>query len=270
MNKAQFEVDILVDGKPVKQFFHKTNHFIEAKIGSSYSVRIKNNSYSRALAVVTVDGLNVISGLPQGNERGLGYIVSARDSLTIEGFRKNLQEVGSFEFCKKEESYCNEQGLAGNNGVIGVRIYNEKPSNTVIYNNIIPFHKTPPLYVPPFDSYPYMSWSDNTSYSNSDGPDITVNCVIKNNDNPCRETRGIHFSSDCLVSMDVGTTWGKKINSGAFTSEFEAEDSFVEFIIYYNSRKNLEKMGIPFKKETVIALPKAFCNFATPPKNWNG
>ena len=254
MNKAQFEVDILVDGKPVKQFFHKTNHFIEAKVGSSYSVRIKNNSYARALAVVTVDGLNVVSGLPQGNERGIGYIVSARDSLTVDGFRKNLQEVGSFEFCKKEESYCNEQGLAGNNGVIGVRIYNEKPSHTTWFD-IPPYTCTnyPPVIIQQLDTIDryhqiYCSDSNDTRSLPND----------------------VYFSSNCSVPMDVGTTWGKKINSGASTCGFEAEDSFVEFVIYYNSRKNLEKMGIPFKKETVIALPKAFGNFATPPKNWIG
>ena len=259
MNKAQFEVDILVDGKPVKQFFHKTNHFIEAKVGSSYSVRIKNNSYSRALAVVTVDGLNVVSGLPQGNERGIGYIVSARDSLTVDGFRKNLQEVGSFEFCKKEESYCNEQGLAGNNGVIGVRIYNEKPSHLTWFE--IPkgdYYKYPPLetpWTPLYDTYPQITCQQN---------EIPITDCLRSIN--CKSA----FTSSSSVPMDVGTTWGKKINSGAFTAEFEAEDSFVEFIIYYNSRNNLEKMGIPFKKETVIALPRAFGNFATPPKNWIG
>ena len=125
------QVEISVNGKPVKQYTHQNNIYIEARAGTEYTIKVKNDAYQRKLAVITVDGLNVITGKPQVDGIGQGYIVGSRDAITIRGFRQDMETVGAFKFCKKSGAYCNEQGLKGNNGVIGVRIYDEDMASSL-------------------------------------------------------------------------------------------------------------------------------------------
>lgn len=155
-------VEITVNGKPIKQYSHKGNTYIEAKIGTEYNIRIKNDSHRRKLAVVTVDGLNVITGQPHSaNDIGEGYIVGAYDSFDIKGFRKDMNSVGAFKFCQSGKSYCNEQGLKGNNGVIGVRIYDQKV-NEIVFGNTRPKH---PFYWGGEDSSAPMRWNYDVIYT---------------------------------------------------------------------------------------------------------
>ena len=127
------QVEVLVNNSPVRQHNHNGNTYIEARAGTEYSIKIKNSDHNRKLVVITVDGVNVITGEPQPESIGQGYIVRAYDSLDIKGFRKDMSSVGAFKFCKSGGSYCNEKGLKGNNGVIGVRIYDEKVVPLIYY-----------------------------------------------------------------------------------------------------------------------------------------
>lgn len=244
------KVDIKVNGKSVDQYEHNDCTFIEAREGTEYSISVRNNSYKRKLAIVTVDGLNVITGEPQGNDNKNGYVINAHDVLEIKGFRQDMNSVGTFKFCKKGASYCNEKGLKGNNGVIGVRVYDEKSA-----------------------AFLYSSW--NSSSNSPFGDYICADRQTKSND-PATVYRSSVSTSFVTVStqdddsFDIGTTWGKKVKDSAVEVSFEPEVDFDETIIYYDTRINLEKMGINFKKEKQISMPKAFGNFAKPPKGWNG
>jgi len=242
-------VDIKVNGKEVAQYEHNDQIFIEAREGTEYSITVKNNTHLRKLAVVTVDGINVLNGKVQGNEAGNGYIINAWNSIDINGFRKDTNTVGAFKFCKKESSYCNEKGLSGNNGVIGVRLYDE----AIIW-----------------------TYSSN-AYFNQKTPDYI--CTSSFSSNTSDQTRGEHYKSSGPIkrqklttssddSFKLGTTWGKKINDSVKVVDFNVGTTFEEFIIYYDTRKNLEEMGITFKKEKQVSLPQAFGGFATPPDGW--
>ncbi len=245
-------VEVLVNGRTVKQYQHTTSEtYIEARAGTEYSIKIKNNAYCRKLAVITVDGLNVITGEIQPDGVGRGYIVPARDSIEIRGFRKDTDSVGAFKFCKKGNSYCNEKGLKGNNGVIGVRMYGEITQQVV------------------YKSYHWYSSSlTSTDGRGIDPVDSTAGSV---NDGV---TRGMKccYTSSVRNDFDLGTTWGKKIDDAVTYVDFEVDANHHEdHIIYYDTRENLEKIGISFKKETQVAShPKAFGAFAKPPANWKG
>jgi len=232
-------VQIKVNGKPIDQYKHEGMTFIEAREGTEYIIEIKNNDNQRKLAIITVDGINVISGLPQDQENG--YVINNYSSFEIKGFRKDLDTVGAFKFCKRGLSYCNEQGLKGNNGVIGIRLYNEK-----IY---------PILYRNTFELSDFKITNDNSTSKT----DSSSSCYSVKTE-PCESVKSKSFA--------LGTTWGKKINDTVKTVNFETDNEFQEIIIYYDSRKNLEKMGISFKKENQIVMPKAFGGFANPPKGW--
>ena len=90
-------VEIKVNGKSVRQYNQDGNTYIEARAGTEYSIKINNNSWERKMAVITVDGVNVISGQPQSSDIGEGYIINARNSIDIKGFRKDSSSVGAFK-----------------------------------------------------------------------------------------------------------------------------------------------------------------------------
>lgn len=255
------EAHILVNSKPVQQFEHNSNTYIEGRIGTEYSIRLKNNHGSRVMAVVTVDGINVITGQPDNDEKQ-GYIINGYDSTEIKGFRKDLNSVGAFKFCQKSKSYCNEKGLANNNGVIGVRFYYEE-TNWVFYkpfNNRIEHVPTKPI--PRCD---FVCSNENKSSDNK-GFDIDfISKSLVNNDN----SSDVNFTSVVNENnFNIGTTWGQVKQSTVTYSAFECGNLINEIIIYYASLTSLKEMGVPIKKVDKIAMPKAFNNFATPPKGW--
>lgn len=267
------QVEVLVNGKPIKQYSHQGKTYIEAKIGTEYSVKIRNSSYRRKLVVVTVDGLNVISGKPQEqNTVGEGYVVGAYDSLTVNGFRKDMSSVGAFKFCQAGKSYCNEQGLKGNNGVIGVRIYDEK----IFYRPImVGFCETSD--VRPANHDYVVTCNSNASepsvgsYSSSSVEYMSLdNSIAKANDHVYGVMRCASQSSPA-PKFDAGTTWGKAVQDKVVSVDFESETiPSDEYVIFYDVRKNLENIGICFAKKKEAVFPKPFGAFATPPKGWNG
>src|SRR5690349_890101 len=61
----QVGMDILVNGKPVAAVYWKDKTYLPVpSVGTPYQIRVWNHGPKRVAAVVSVDGLSVISGLP--------------------------------------------------------------------------------------------------------------------------------------------------------------------------------------------------------------
>src|SRR4051812_12192845 len=99
------EVEILVNGKPVKKFSHNGKTYIQANKGSEYSIRIKNNSWTRRMFNISVDGINVVNGEAAGNTP-FGYVLSGYSTYEVKGFRTSTEEVHPFKFNDKKKSYA--------------------------------------------------------------------------------------------------------------------------------------------------------------------
>lgn len=260
MNTNSASIQVLVNGKTIKQYLHQGSTYIEAKEGSEYSIKIKNEQLGRKLAVITVDGVNVISGKPHVEGDTQGYIIDGFASIDIKGFRKDLDSVGAFKFCNKGKSYCNEKGLKGNNGVIGVKLYREHFNAWVTYAT---------TYNQP------LSCGSSRDYTWIPAQPLT-NCGMSNSSESvyrsCNYSSAVvasSSSSSVAPSFELGTTWGSKVSDSVTYSSFNIDESSVEtFQIFYDTRKNLEKIGIDTKVKKEVFFPKAFDTFATPPKGW--
>jgi hypothetical protein len=93
--------------------------------GHQYEIRLRNRSSERLLAVASVDGVNVISGATAETGQS-GYVLSAWDSVEIEGWRKNMEDVATFFFTRLSNSYAARTGRPENVGVIGVALFRER------------------------------------------------------------------------------------------------------------------------------------------------
>ncbi|MGJ7612290.1 MULTISPECIES: hypothetical protein [unclassified Variovorax] len=92
--------------------------------GSRYTLRFRNLSERSYEVVATVDGLDVLNGKP-GSLRNGGYVLRPLQALTVEGFRKNQNEVAAFRFAAPGRAYAanTEAGDVRNIGVIGAALF---------------------------------------------------------------------------------------------------------------------------------------------------
>jgi hypothetical protein len=99
---------------------------VAGRPGARYSVRLVNNSGERVLAVVAIDGVNVVSGETAGvGQRG--YVLEPWQRTEITGWRKSDDEVAAFEFTALANSYAARTGRPNDVGVIGVAVFREAP-----------------------------------------------------------------------------------------------------------------------------------------------
>jgi hypothetical protein len=103
--------------------------------GARYAIRIINRTDFAFEVVTSVDGLDVISGSPASFERR-GYVLAARDTMTIEGYRTSESSVAAFRFGKVGQSYSVQMGHGERSiGVIGVAFFQQRGQRPVYPND---------------------------------------------------------------------------------------------------------------------------------------
>ncbi len=112
-------------GSPLSGYSDGSRSFVVGENGARYSIQITNHSSQRFEIVATVDGLDVIDGRPASyNKRG--YLLSAYETLDIDGFRRSSDAVAAFRFGSVKDSYAARTGSDRNVGVIGVAVFAER------------------------------------------------------------------------------------------------------------------------------------------------
>lgn len=121
---------------------HDGQRYIEGQPGRRYAVRLTNRTGARVLAVLSVDGINAVSGQTADPSQA-GYVLGPYQSTDITGWRKSLEEVAAFQFAPLTESYAARTGRAGNVGVIGIAVFHERhviPPPPAIADGALPAH----------------------------------------------------------------------------------------------------------------------------------
>jgi hypothetical protein len=104
---------------------HRGHLYVAGEPGHQYEIRVRNESGQRLLAVTSVDGVNVITG-ETASEQQSGYVLNSYESVEIEGWRKNLDQVATFFFTSLPNSYAARTGRPTDVGVIGVALFRER------------------------------------------------------------------------------------------------------------------------------------------------
>jgi hypothetical protein len=190
--------------------------------GNEYQVIVKNRIGEDLLAVVSVDGLNVMNGQP-ANPRQAGYIVSPWSRMDIRGWRKTMDEVAAFYFTQLSDSYAGRTGRPENVGVIGVALFQRKHVE----------------YVPPAaaaDPSPYRP-----------APYIRERTEAQRDSaNESRAPSTPKALQAPAPAAPLGTGHGRREESRVQWQQFDrATEAPVETIaIYYDSYRNLVALGV--------------------------
>jgi hypothetical protein len=100
--------------------------YLEARAGARYAVSLTNRTRERVGVVLTVDGLNAISGQ---RDTGIGrmYVLGPWEQTTVRGWRSSMADVRQFTFVDERSSYAARAGKAnGHMGWIEVAVFREQ------------------------------------------------------------------------------------------------------------------------------------------------
>src|SRR5215469_743853 len=92
-------------GATLPTYQHDGKLYIAGTPGHRYGVRLTNHSGARVLAVLSVDGVNAISGETASPDQS-GYVLDGYASTEIDGWRKSLAEIAQFNFTNLGNSYA--------------------------------------------------------------------------------------------------------------------------------------------------------------------
>ncbi|MGV8931939.1 MAG: hypothetical protein ACOH1R_07500 [Luteimonas sp.] len=125
---AQSRVDVAVvdrdSGQWLPHYRYRGDTWLAGIPGHRYAVRLTNTTGERVLVVLSVDGVNAISG-EDADPAQSGYVLMPWQSTEIAGWRKSLDDVASFYFTDLPDSYAARTGRADNVGVIGIAVFRQ-------------------------------------------------------------------------------------------------------------------------------------------------
>jgi len=122
-------VDVEIIDRETGQAAHIWRHagrlYVAGRPGARYSVRVTNKARGRVLAVMSVDGVNILTGQTAGYGQQ-GYVFDPYETYDISGWRKSDTEVAAFVFAPLSRSYAARTGRPNEVGVIGVAVFDER------------------------------------------------------------------------------------------------------------------------------------------------
>jgi len=112
-------------GQWLPEYAHRRDTWIAGTPGHRYGVRLTNTTGERVLVVLSVDGVNAVTG-QTAHPSQTGYVLAPWQSTEISGWRKSYQDVAQFVFTALPDSYAARTGRPDNVGTIGVAVFRER------------------------------------------------------------------------------------------------------------------------------------------------
>ena len=208
-------------GERLPVYRHGARLYVEGRAGERYAVELRNRTGARILAVLSVDGVNAVTGQTAATGQS-GYVLDPWRRAEIAGWRKDLSDVAAFYFTALPDSYAARTGRPANVGVIGVAVYKE--------------YVEPPRAL--LDA-PALAKSEAGRLSAGDAagaptaPSAPAPSAMSSQRNRMAEEK-------------LGTGHGERMYAPTWNTEFRRASSTPSEVIaiYYDSRQNLIAQGI--------------------------
>jgi len=207
---------------------HRGDHWVAGRPGARYAIAVRNTTRARLLNVVSVDGVNVVSGETAAWDQ-TGYVIHPWQNHEINGWRKNRTEVAAFHFSEAQDAYAARTGRPGNLGVIGVAVFREKAP------------RPDPLVLPAAPPSPARSASPS-----AEGRDSSAAGSPESDSFPGAAQATARPRQEASAAPRLGTGHGEREGSVAGHTTFERlgrkPDELIR--IRYDSHANLVAMGV--------------------------
>jgi hypothetical protein len=122
---ADLSVYDRTEGRQLQVHWHEDRAYVVGKPGNEYQVTLRSRLREEVLAVVSVDGINAITG-ESADPAQSGYVLAPRGALQILGWRKSLAQTAAFYFTSLPDSYAARTGRPDDVGVIGIAVFRKR------------------------------------------------------------------------------------------------------------------------------------------------
>ena len=122
----RFEMEVLVDGRPVTEYHARGRTYVEALRGAEYELRLRNSSPDRVAVALSVDGLNTIDAKHTSAWNASKWVIEPYQTITISGWQMSSERARRFYFTNERDSYGAKLGQTANLGVISAVFFRER------------------------------------------------------------------------------------------------------------------------------------------------
>jgi hypothetical protein len=212
-------------GRTLQLYSRHGRSWVAGTPGERYSIRLVNRTGARVLGVLSVDGINAITGDTAAASQS-GYVLDAYQSAEIAGWRKSDSEIARFYFTPLPDSYAARTDRPENVGVIGVAAFRE-------YEEPVEISR----------SQSYLDQSARDSAKAPAAPASSAGMLAKQ------------------AGERLGTGHGERESSVVSQTSFRRANSYPDQVtsIWYDSRERLAALGIiPQFRPPYYAEPQPF------------
>jgi len=217
-------------------YWHEGRAYVVGKPGNEYQINVRNRAGEDLMAIMSVDGVNILTGRTASPTQGGGYVFGAHSTHSISGWRKSMEETAAFYFTSLGDSYAARTGRPSNVGVIGVALFQRK--------------ELPPPPPPPVISQAPREYEYDRAKRSERAMDSAASGALLENkaraDSASRQLATPSSIAPPAPSAPLGTGHGRREESRTQYVGFDRRTTEpVETItIYYDSHRNLVAMGV--------------------------
>ncbi|MCE9660865.1 MAG: hypothetical protein K8R60_20245 [Burkholderiales bacterium] len=247
-------------GDVLSTWRYRGTSWVAGRPGDRYAVRMTNRTGGRVLVVLSVDGVNVVSGETAATGQ-TGYVLGPWGTAEITGWRKSYSEAAAFYFTALPDSYAARTDRPDNVGVIGAAVFRER----VVQPAQRPYESQPPVASGRLDSSASRAEPERRAQGAGVGAAADASgersAAAPASPPPLRER-------DSFAKAEkLGTGHGEREYSPTTQTTFERASSQPAEIVQvrYDSYANLVAAGVIGRPQPP-ALPQPFPGFAPDPR----
>jgi hypothetical protein len=130
--QGRFDLEVLVDGRPLAEYFARGRTYVEALKGAEYELRVRNPTPNRVAVALSVDGLNTIDARHTSAWNSSKWVIDPYQTIIIGGWQMSTERARRFYFTDERDSYSAKLGQTTNLGLISAVVFREHQPVSII------------------------------------------------------------------------------------------------------------------------------------------
>lgn len=124
-SEGPYEMEVLINGRPAREFYARGKTYVEAKNGYEYSIRLSNRTGERVAVALAVDGMNTIDAKHTSAASARKWVLDPWQTLVVDGWQTSNDTARHFYFTGEASSYGAWMGKTRDLGNISAAFFQE-------------------------------------------------------------------------------------------------------------------------------------------------